>query len=118
MKKLLLIIALTIFGLGLNAQNVGDVTTIGYVKFEITSVSPAECRVSYYTGEPTEVTIPSTVTISGIEYAVTSIGNGAFFYCSSLTSIEIPNSVTSIGDYAFIPLYLSTPHSITSSLHH
>lgn len=32
---------------------------------------------------------------------VTSIGNGAFFRCSSLTSVSIPNSVTSIGNLAF-----------------
>ena len=32
---------------------------------------------------------------------VTSIGNGAFSYCSGLTSITIPNSVTSIGSWAF-----------------
>lgn len=30
-----------------------------------------------------------------------SIGNEAFYDCTSLTSIEIPGSVTSIGDYAF-----------------
>jgi len=36
-----------------------------------------------------------------IPNSVTSIGDGAFGYCTSLTSIKIPNSVTSIGSDAF-----------------
>ncbi|MBR4989392.1 MAG: leucine-rich repeat domain-containing protein [Bacteroidaceae bacterium] len=36
-----------------------------------------------------------------IPNSVTSIGEYAFSGCSGLTSITIPNSVTSIGDYAF-----------------
>ncbi len=36
-----------------------------------------------------------------IPNSVTSIGEGAFSFCSSLTSITIPNSVTSIGEGAF-----------------
>ena len=35
------------------------------------------------------------------EYSVTSIGDHAFYGCSSLTSVDIPNAVTSIGSAAF-----------------
>ena len=45
----------------------------------------------------TNVIIPSTYN----NLPVTSIGNGAFFGCSSLTSITIPNSVISVGRTAF-----------------
>ena len=33
--------------------------------------------------------------------SITSIGNNSFYSCKGLTSISIPNTVTSIGDYAF-----------------
>ena len=45
--------------------------------------------------------IGNSNTTYSIPNSVTSIGNYAFGYCSKLTSITIPNSVTSIGDMAF-----------------
>ena len=50
-----------------------------------------------YLGNATELSLPADYNGK----SVTSIGNRAFGYCEGLTSIEIPNSVTSIGDYAF-----------------
>ena len=48
-----------------------------------------------------DITIPSSINVNEVEYSVTSIGKEAFFFCSSLTSVTIPNSVTSIGNSAF-----------------
>jgi len=43
----------------------------------------------------------SGVTSITVPDSVTSIGSRAFYYCSGLTSVTIPDSVTSIGVYAF-----------------
>lgn len=48
-----------------------------------------------------DVTIPSAVTYNDKTYAVTSIGDAAFWDCTGLTSVTIPESVTNIGSGAF-----------------
>ena len=62
------------------------------------------------------VVIPSSVTYNGTTYSVTSIGEWAFGYCSSLTSVTIPNSVTSIGSSAFYWCSSLTSITIGSSV--
>ncbi len=66
------------------------------------------------TYKDTNIDIPSEY--NGLP--VTSIGESAFSYCISLTSIEIPNSVTCIEDYAFTNCNsltnITLPNSVTS----
>ena len=63
------------------------------------------------------LTIPSTVSYGGSTYGVTAIGSNAFADCYDLTSVTIPNSITSIGSYAFSYcniLSLAIPNSVIS----
>ena len=71
--------------------------TSGDFEYEVLSETDKTCVITDYTGTATELEIPSI--LDG--YTVTSIGDFAFFYCTSLTSINIPDDVTSIGVFAF-----------------
>ncbi|MBR0387237.1 MAG: leucine-rich repeat domain-containing protein [Clostridia bacterium] len=79
------------------------------------------CSVGNYTGNDTEVIIPSHHSLTGavvtairdnafsdrqctsirIPGTVTSIGDFAFYHCTGLTELSLPESLTSIGEYAF-----------------
>ena len=65
----------------------------------------AKAKIAKVTSNPNKYTgdivIPSTVTYGGVIYNVNEIEENSFRDCSSLTSIEIPSSVTSIGIDAF-----------------
>ena len=47
-----------------------------------------------------DVTLPTVITYEGKDYTLTGIRNSAFWY-ANITSITIPNSVSTIGEYAF-----------------
>ena len=62
---------------------------------------PAVEVIAKYDNYSNDVVIPSVVTHNYADYNVEAIAVSAFSGCTSLTSITIPNSVTSIGNNAF-----------------
>ena len=111
MKKKLNLIFLALFSLvslNINAHDFEVVNSDGKtIYYKITSnlkvsVTYQGNRYSSYSNEyEGAITIPSSVSYNGKTYSVTSIEVQAFQDCSGLTSVTIPNSVTSIGIGAF-----------------
>ena len=68
---------------------------------EATVTSKGHWYDMFFVGYSGSVVIPATVTYNGTTYPVTSIDEKAFYSCDGLTSINIPNSVTVIGNNVF-----------------
>ena len=69
-----------------------------------------------YTSYSGNVVIPNSVNYGNTTYTVVGIGHEAFFDCS-LTSLELPNSITSINQFAFANASIGSftiPESVTS----
>ena len=59
----------------------------------------------YYPGNPQArgfVSIPETVLYEGDEYKVVEIGRNSFVDCQEITSIELPSTISTIGERAFM----------------
>ncbi len=108
----------TMFAWDYERIQIGDL----YYNFDATNqTAEVTSQNSYYPYWSTPITtanIPSSVKYNSVTYSVTSIRNYAFYYCTGLTSITIPNSVTSIGERAFYNCSGLTsatiPNSVTS----
>ena len=74
------------------------------IYYNITDSTALEVEATYattdYNSYSGSVTMPSTVTYSSQQYTVTGIGDSAFYHSTSLTSIQIADSVTYIGKSA------------------
>ena len=67
---------------------------------------------------PLHVVVPSELTYEGETYQVIGVEPGSFQYCHYLLSIDIPNTITSIGQCAFAYCdnlrYFNIPASVTT----
>ena len=125
MKKQLLLLVVMLLPMVASAHDIEVANADGKTIYYVWINNNTELAVSYrgsnadsfwdeYSGN---VVIPESVTYNGNTYSVTSIGNSAFSM-STVTSVTIPNSVTSIGKFALsLCTHLTSvtiPNSVTS----
>ncbi len=78
------------------------VCTVGGISYSVNTTNKTASVVSNYYGVYSgNIIIPETIIYDNTTYSVTSIGEDAF-YKSGVTSVTIPNSVTSISENAFL----------------
>ena len=99
--KLLTATMLLLVAMAAGAETISQVT-IGNLVYSLDTDTKVATVTGYdSSNKPTDVVIPNTIEYGGKNYSVTTIGERAFYNCTSLASIDIPNSVTTIGELAF-----------------
>lgn len=93
---------------------------------EVEVTSPNNAHYAYSMGDKTVyssysndiVNIPETVNYNNRTYTIVQIGDYAFFGCSNLNAIIMPNSIKSINEFAFREckelVSVTIPNSVTS----
>ena len=97
MRKLFFLFIISLLSLSGSAQ-----TEVDGLWYDLNNDTAPTATVTSSQGEiySGEIVIPSTITVDGVTYTVNRIEGNAFSG-SYITRIELPASLTSIGDYAF-----------------
>ena len=91
--------------------------TVSGLKYSYSTGSKKATLIAGDYESMTTVEIPATVTFDdGITCSVTAIGKEAFYSCSSLNTISLPDGIESIGDRAFLGDYSMNEFAIPSKL--
>lgn len=112
MRGFLLLTLFLSTSLSANAADYYCDFSVNGIYYQFISGKPDEVAVSYdnyetgkyggnWTNYSGHITVPSTVTYNSVTYKVTAVTGHAFFDCSELQSVSLPNSITSIGYAAF-----------------
>ncbi len=113
LKKLVLVLVMLVVSVAARAADF----IVGGIAYEVRSDEDLTCAVvshpDQYSGD---VVIPASVTYNDQTYAVVEIADNCFESNSEVTSVTIPNSVTSLGISCFSSCGItsvSLPNSIT-----
>ncbi len=78
----------------------GNLDDFEYIAYHDSEGNPY-IVITRYNGSNTDVVIPEYIEVNGEQIVVKAIADNAFYKNDTIKSVTIPNSVTTIGDYAF-----------------
>ncbi|MBO4593297.1 MAG: leucine-rich repeat protein [Bacteroidaceae bacterium] len=125
MKKFTSLLLLLLLAITMSAQTTATVDGIKYIldgtNATVTFSSypditkPGSVSDNTYSGD---VEIPSLIKVDGTDYNVTSIGKYAFRYARNMTSLSLPEGITTIDEEAIFKTYLTEitiPNSVNNT---
>ena len=119
MKKLIILLLLTVFSISARATFLTYDFIIGSYYYKITSENPKEVALVrnwdaciLYQGD---ITVPDSVQHDGVYYKVTMIDE-MVFYGAMINSLTLPKGIRSIGEECFADAEFNCPISLPDSL--